>query len=617
VAEDSGALNLTDIVVTDSDMGDMITATLTLIDPAAGTLNSSAGTYDPFTGVWTYTGTVTQVNTALANAMYTTAANWSGTTSITTHIEDAAHTGPAPGMITVNVTPVNDVPSATNLNQGFPAEFEDNPVSLTPIVVTDVDAATDLITAVMTLTTPGTGSLSSSGGWYAPGTGVWTMTGTVATVNSALASLTFLPASNWYGMVNITTHVEDAAHTGPANGNVSINITSVNDAPTAVSVGTIQTDIDPVDRVEIVLSADPGAPNESGQTLTFHIDDASNLHGTLYDSQFGPGLLGSGSDVALAAPGPGTLTVWYTPDAAYHGAASFSYYVWDDGPTGGPYDQNTSTSAMVSLQVGPLEGTSPPPYTPPPPTDSGTQQNPSTGTEPGSTVGETPSVTGGTGGTTGGSDGTQSVAGEPTLMVQQAAVIGATETQTSTDQALQTAQAQSETAAQEAAQRTAQEAAQQATQTPPPTGEAPPAGAVQTPGEVAAAGQQSTPGTPTGPGEGPSPGPAIGPATAGPPSIVTGALFVPPPLINPSQMSAPIFQATAGTLVAIDLGGTTPPPTFTLDEGSAPGRPRVETPAYAPSSSGTTITVDQTQTAVDNCTQSPASAPGAEGLFGQ
>ena len=54
-------------MVTDPDPGEVVTATLTLSSTAAGTLSLPTGSsYDVGTGVWTITGTVADVNTALA-----------------------------------------------------------------------------------------------------------------------------------------------------------------------------------------------------------------------------------------------------------------------------------------------------------------------------------------------------------------------------------------------------------------------------------------------------------------------------------------------------------------------------------------------------------------------
>ncbi|MFZ5868627.1 MAG: DUF4347 domain-containing protein [Thermodesulfobacteriota bacterium] len=495
----------------------------------------------------------------------------------------------------------------------------------------------------------------------------------------------------------------------------TITVTDVNDQPIATDMGpyTVTEDPDPPPdpQLEITLRGETASTGETGQQLSFYIAGTSSLHGTLYLDAGLTQAIAPWTPITAAGLGNQDLLVYYKPDLNYNGAASFQWYVRDDGGTAGggvdtsawvtttiavngvndaPTDISISSSNVAENQpVGTVVGTfsttdadtgdthtyslvagvgstdnalfsivgstlqtaavfdfetqssysirvrsddgnggiheeifaiTPPPTTSEgastpnlnPSTDYGTQSTGPTGTEPGSTVGETPSVTGssgGTGGATGGTDGTQPVAGEPTLMVQQLAQGTGGETGTSADQALQTAQAQSEASAQEAAQQAAQEAAQQAAQTPPPAGEASPAGAVQTPGEAAAAGQQGAPGAPGGP--------VAGPAAGGVPTIVAGAPFIPPPLVNPSMMSGATFQATVGAVFTIDIGAPPPPPTFVLDQGSAPGQPRPETPGFAPPSSGTTITMDQAQSAVDNCTQAPAGGPGAEGLFGQ
>ena len=78
-------------MVTDPDVGETITATLTLSNTAAGVLTTSgAATYTAGTGIWTITGTVAQVNTALASVSFTPATNNDVDATITTHIEDAA-----------------------------------------------------------------------------------------------------------------------------------------------------------------------------------------------------------------------------------------------------------------------------------------------------------------------------------------------------------------------------------------------------------------------------------------------------------------------------------------------------------------------------------------------
>ena len=67
--------------------------------------------------MWTITGTLVQVNAALAAVSFTPATQNDVDTTITTHIQDAAASGPADGAITLDVTPVADAPTATNLTQ--------------------------------------------------------------------------------------------------------------------------------------------------------------------------------------------------------------------------------------------------------------------------------------------------------------------------------------------------------------------------------------------------------------------------------------------------------------------------------------------------------------------
>src|SRR5690606_32778480 len=113
--EDGPTMAIDDIVVTDVNVPETITASLTL-NPAAGMLTT--GTYGSATstfnaGVWMVTGAVADVNAALAAVAFVPAANWDQDFSIVTRIRDAAGTGPDDGSILVDVTPVNDAPTLT------------------------------------------------------------------------------------------------------------------------------------------------------------------------------------------------------------------------------------------------------------------------------------------------------------------------------------------------------------------------------------------------------------------------------------------------------------------------------------------------------------------------
>ncbi|HEX2829699.1 MAG TPA: DUF4347 domain-containing protein [Burkholderiales bacterium] len=239
--EDAGSVALGDIVVSDVDTGDTITATLTLSSAAAGalttgTFGAATSTYDAGTGVWSVSGSTTDVNAALAAVAFTPAANWAQNVTVTTRVRDASGAGPADGAIALDVTAVNDAPAATNLTQTVTYTEDAASVALGDIVVGDVDAG-ETITAALALSKPVAGALSTgtfgaAASGYDAATGLWTVSGSVADVNAALAAVAFVPAANLDRNVTIATRIRDAAGTGPADGTIALNVTAMNDAPT-------------------------------------------------------------------------------------------------------------------------------------------------------------------------------------------------------------------------------------------------------------------------------------------------------------------------------------------------------------------------------------------------
>lgn len=81
------SLDLTDIVITDPDPGDTITARLTLSSGAAGALStatSGAVTSIFASGVWSASGALADVDALLAGITFTPAANANANFSIAT-----------------------------------------------------------------------------------------------------------------------------------------------------------------------------------------------------------------------------------------------------------------------------------------------------------------------------------------------------------------------------------------------------------------------------------------------------------------------------------------------------------------------------------------------------
>src|SRR4029077_16123960 len=141
----------------------------------------------------------------------------------------------------VGVFTLDTLPTATNLDQTLSYTEDTGPGAINDIVVTDPDAG-DTITATLTLANPAAGSLTASGGGtYYPLIGGWTVTGTVAEVNAALAAVSFVPAANNDASTTITSYVEDWTHHGTPDGIIALNVTAVNDAPVFANVDPVIT----------------------------------------------------------------------------------------------------------------------------------------------------------------------------------------------------------------------------------------------------------------------------------------------------------------------------------------------------------------------------------------
>ncbi|QDV42402.1 hypothetical protein Enr13x_22470 [Stieleria neptunia] len=255
--EDDSTVAIDDIVVSDPDGGETITATLTLNLPATGTLTtgtfgSSTSTYVTGTGVWQVSGTVTDVNAALAAVAFTPATDNDVNSQITVHIEDAVAAGPADGLIQLNVTAQNDAPdidldaddSSGAVGSGYNAAFIEGAgavriADLADAVIDDVDNANlmsltvtitnlqDGADEVLTFDTTGTSILGS----YAAGVLSLTNSDSVANYQQVLRTIRY---ENLSQTPNTTTRVLSiSVGDGTANTGIvsNLTVTATNDAP--------------------------------------------------------------------------------------------------------------------------------------------------------------------------------------------------------------------------------------------------------------------------------------------------------------------------------------------------------------------------------------------------
>ncbi|HWI64816.1 MAG TPA: tandem-95 repeat protein [Symbiobacteriaceae bacterium] len=277
---------------------------------------------------------------------YKPADNANGEAHVTVRLQDDGGTANGGADIsvaetfTIKVTAVNDAPVLS----GVPATrstLEDTDLSITGVAVTDVDVAADALkvdVAVLhgTVTLGSTTGVTFTSG--ANGQAAMQFTGTLASVNGALGSLTYRGEANYNGSDTLSVTVSDQGNTGSggaltASGSTAITVTAVNDAP-SFEKGANQTVAEDAGQQSLLWATaiSKGPLNEAAQTLTF---DVTNDNTTLFAEH-------------PTITADGTLT--YTPADNANGEANVTVVLRDDGGTanGGA---DTAVTRTFTIQV--------------------------------------------------------------------------------------------------------------------------------------------------------------------------------------------------------------------------------------------------------------------------
>src|SRR5262249_20778838 len=151
--------------------------------------------------------------------------------------------------ITVNAVddaPVNTVPAGNQTTAEDTAKVFGNATG-NPISIADIDAGTNAVQVTLTAAN-GTVSLSGTAGLtFSAGNGTgnatMTFTGPIASINTALNGLSFLPAANFNdsrGSASLTITTNDQGNTGSGGpladtDAVAISVTAVSDPPAAAA----------------------------------------------------------------------------------------------------------------------------------------------------------------------------------------------------------------------------------------------------------------------------------------------------------------------------------------------------------------------------------------------
>jgi outer membrane protein OmpA-like peptidoglycan-associated protein len=277
VAEDSGPTAI-DVLANDSDgNGDPLTIT---------------GVTQPGNGTVVITGGGTGVT-------FQPDADFNGTTTFTYTISDGKG-GTDTATVTVNVTPVNDPPSASD---DIAAVAEDTGATAIDVLGNDTIApdAGEILT-IASVTQPGNGTVVITGG----GTG-----------------LTFQPDANFNGTTTFTYTISDG-NGGTATATVTVTMTPVNDPPIAVDDSATVAEDSGATAID-VLGNDTIAP-DAGEILTI---------------------------TAATQPADGTVVITgggtglsFQPNANFTGTTTFTYTI-SDGNGG-------TATATVTVDVTPV-----------------------------------------------------------------------------------------------------------------------------------------------------------------------------------------------------------------------------------------------------------------------
>ncbi|MBN1210074.1 MAG: tandem-95 repeat protein, partial [Myxococcaceae bacterium] len=273
VAEGSGATAL-DVLTNDStapDTGETLTVA-SVTQPTNGTVVLSGGVVS-----------------------FTPAPGFSGTTTFNYTVSDG-NGGTDTALVTVTVTPVNDLPTA---NDDSYSVVEDSGATRMNVLANDSTAPDVGETLTITSVTQPAGG----------------------TVTFTANSVFFTPTANFNGITTFTYTVSDG-NGGDDTATVTVTVDAVNDAPTANDDTLTVVEDSPATAVD-VLTNDSSAP-DTGETISVS---------------------------AVTQPANGTVTlsggvVRFTPAANFNGPTTFTYTI-SDGNGG-------SATATVTVTVTPV-----------------------------------------------------------------------------------------------------------------------------------------------------------------------------------------------------------------------------------------------------------------------
>ena len=368
VAEDT-LLSITGIAVADVDAGggllkitvSVAQGRLTLAQVTGLAFTVGDGTSD---AAMTFTGTLANLNSALARVDYLVNANYAGADTLNVSVDDQGNTGLGgaqtnSGSVAITVTAVNDAPVLTV--PGAQSVNEDTLLSITGISVADVDAAAGAVKIAMSVAQGRITLAQVTGLTFTVGDGTsdaaMTFTGTLANVNLALARVDYVGNANYSGADSLSISVDDQANTGVGGAktdtkSVAITVAAVNDAPVLTVPGAQSVNEDTLLSITGISVADVDAAT-GAVTITMSVANGRLTLAQITGLTF---TVGDGtSDAAMTFTGTvanvnlALARVDYLGNANYAGADSLSVSVDDQANTGSGGAKTDSRSIAITV----------------------------------------------------------------------------------------------------------------------------------------------------------------------------------------------------------------------------------------------------------------------------
>ncbi len=341
----------TQISIADSDAnGAEVKVTLTAVNGTISLSGTTGLTFTPPSGSndgtndtqMIFTGTVTDINTALDNLTFTPTSNYFGSASLTILTDDQGNTGTDGAKtdsdaINITVSSVNDAPSFT--------KGADQ--------IVDEDAGAQTVNGWATNISAG--PPDESGQTLTFNVSPAGTTGNIAftsgpAINSSTGNLTYTTAANTNGTATFDVTLSDnggGTNTSPTQ-QFTITVNAVNDAPSfqiASNPPAVNEDAGAQTVNSFATNFQPGpvtATDEAGQTLVGYTLTQTGSTGSLTFT--------GGPSINAA----GTLT--YTSTANTNGTATFNAVATDSG-SGTPPNVNQSAAVSFTITVNPVADT--------------------------------------------------------------------------------------------------------------------------------------------------------------------------------------------------------------------------------------------------------------------